>query len=539
MWPFGYGNKYPYSNFHELNADWILDKIHQFGGSIASLEKKMADFFKDTAPIIVDAVNQWLDDHPEATTTVEDGSITIQKLAADIKRRIVDNIAVKFPIYGRGNPASGTITSNDPEVSAPIAFTDAVLNTNVFRTRRDDIGFTGDFQNVLDVTASTVTITDDLDSFLKVGMYICLYDELPNINDNYLYYGMITSWNENVITVNNWYNRNDTQVTPTGILYAVVNPKFKFYNNFYALHLKNINIPSGAQWTREMIGNQTELYTDVAGVVYGYDTVLRQNENNARSYAFRARNDTNTQWSRVFHVEGNVYGLLSHDNTIMINGTNAWCVPYVKQIGVSEIWDNNEPNAAPVLLTNGENVPLDDVIDSFTASASMMLLNNSGDYITINTINQNIRFGGSNHTIKTFRMKPYELLHIFKPLGSEYIWIHGTEEFTPGDTLTIPDSWYPIACNDASNNFVVIPLPKNVRACSGATLTGRATLRQSGTTIASLSSLSDTSIWSKCEVTITEFGNYARINLGVVNSSNFNNNMCGNLYLTDCVITFN
>ena len=79
MWPFGFGNKYPYTNFHELNLDWILDQIGHLTNSVKELYKKMEDFFIDTTPIIEDTVNTWLDDHPEATTTVQDGSITVEK----------------------------------------------------------------------------------------------------------------------------------------------------------------------------------------------------------------------------------------------------------------------------------------------------------------------------------------------------------------------------------------------------------------------------------------------------------------------------
>lgn len=72
MWPFGYWNKYPYSDFHELNADWILSKMHQ-------LEEKVLTFSKD----IKSSVYSWLDEHPEATTTVQDGSLTFEKFATD------------------------------------------------------------------------------------------------------------------------------------------------------------------------------------------------------------------------------------------------------------------------------------------------------------------------------------------------------------------------------------------------------------------------------------------------------------------------
>ena len=73
MWPFGFGNKYPYTDFHELNADWILGKIR-------GLEDAMKKFVVDTTDMIIESVNKWLDEHPEATTTVQDGAITESKL---------------------------------------------------------------------------------------------------------------------------------------------------------------------------------------------------------------------------------------------------------------------------------------------------------------------------------------------------------------------------------------------------------------------------------------------------------------------------
>lgn len=44
---------------------------------------------------VVSAVNAWLDDHPEATTTVQDGSITLAKLASDIHNDVAELPAVK------------------------------------------------------------------------------------------------------------------------------------------------------------------------------------------------------------------------------------------------------------------------------------------------------------------------------------------------------------------------------------------------------------------------------------------------------------
>ena len=51
-------------------------------GVVVSLIKTLAPGASPEA--IEQAVTDWLDDHPEATTTVEDGSITEEKLAADV-----------------------------------------------------------------------------------------------------------------------------------------------------------------------------------------------------------------------------------------------------------------------------------------------------------------------------------------------------------------------------------------------------------------------------------------------------------------------
>lgn len=42
----------------------------------------------DSETVITDAVEDWLDDHPEATTTVEDGSITVSKLHENLREKI-------------------------------------------------------------------------------------------------------------------------------------------------------------------------------------------------------------------------------------------------------------------------------------------------------------------------------------------------------------------------------------------------------------------------------------------------------------------
>ena len=106
--------RFPYTNFHDLNLDWILQVIKEFRESypdiIEELNKKLDKPLFDSegnlnevlasngdgttkwmniadqyTSIIYDAVFEWLDDHPEATTTVQDASLTIQKFTSPLK----------------------------------------------------------------------------------------------------------------------------------------------------------------------------------------------------------------------------------------------------------------------------------------------------------------------------------------------------------------------------------------------------------------------------------------------------------------------
>ena len=70
MFPF---NWFPGTNMHDLDLDWIIKTVKE-------MYNKLDAFTKSVTDTIVETVNQWLDDHPEATTTIEDGSITKEKL---------------------------------------------------------------------------------------------------------------------------------------------------------------------------------------------------------------------------------------------------------------------------------------------------------------------------------------------------------------------------------------------------------------------------------------------------------------------------
>ena len=64
--------------------------------TFGALSKKMADPDKIAA-----AVDDWLDDHPEATTTVQDGSITKAKLDSNLSGAIDDVSDLKNALTSR------------------------------------------------------------------------------------------------------------------------------------------------------------------------------------------------------------------------------------------------------------------------------------------------------------------------------------------------------------------------------------------------------------------------------------------------------
>ena len=121
---------------------------------------------------IAEAVDAWLDDHPEATTTVEDGSITVAKLASDVTG-LFNNIdaeinggEVEKTKTSTGNPV--TLTSGT-DISATIAVTDPNLlnNTKAVGTTTPNgltVTVNSDKSVTIDGTASTetdITLFDD------------------------------------------------------------------------------------------------------------------------------------------------------------------------------------------------------------------------------------------------------------------------------------------------------------------------------------------------------------------------------------------
>lgn len=83
--------RYPYTDFHEMNLDWVLQTVKDLQAVYDQLPADLQKY-----------VDEWLDAHPEATTTVQDGSITDVKLSDDVRQELkkwMSNIGSVNPIY--------------------------------------------------------------------------------------------------------------------------------------------------------------------------------------------------------------------------------------------------------------------------------------------------------------------------------------------------------------------------------------------------------------------------------------------------------
>lgn len=66
-------NEFPYTNFHDMNLDWLLKRVKE-------TDSKVDNFILTTDDKIIEQVNKWLTDHPEATTTVQNYSLDNKKM---------------------------------------------------------------------------------------------------------------------------------------------------------------------------------------------------------------------------------------------------------------------------------------------------------------------------------------------------------------------------------------------------------------------------------------------------------------------------
>lgn len=87
---------WPFSNFHDLNLDWIIKTIKEW-------DKKLDQFFNGGG--IKKFVDEVLTEHPEWTTTVMDGSLELRKFTAALAMRTVNYYVTpeEYGAAGDGN----------------------------------------------------------------------------------------------------------------------------------------------------------------------------------------------------------------------------------------------------------------------------------------------------------------------------------------------------------------------------------------------------------------------------------------------------
>lgn len=92
-------NKYPYTDFHEFNADWILSKITEFDAYIKSIKEiidqlasyyEIVDGLQDDMRALQEEVGTYTDRIEDLETGIRDVRITIANLEYELIRMITD-----------------------------------------------------------------------------------------------------------------------------------------------------------------------------------------------------------------------------------------------------------------------------------------------------------------------------------------------------------------------------------------------------------------------------------------------------------------
>ena len=92
-------NKYPYTDFHEFNADWVLNKITEFDAYIKSIKEiidqlasyyEIVDGLQDDMRALQAEVGTYSDRIAELETGIRDVRITIANLENELIRMITD-----------------------------------------------------------------------------------------------------------------------------------------------------------------------------------------------------------------------------------------------------------------------------------------------------------------------------------------------------------------------------------------------------------------------------------------------------------------
>ena len=102
----------------------------------------------DPDEVIADAVDAWLDAHPEATTTVEDGAITIAKLNDEVKTGVFEDMTV----------GTSLAVMNDEGVTDNLAYKFRQTGGDAVRELDEIVGGTIAWNQILNPSSATQTV---------------------------------------------------------------------------------------------------------------------------------------------------------------------------------------------------------------------------------------------------------------------------------------------------------------------------------------------------------------------------------------------
>ena len=171
-----------------LNIATVISLIKQYGG---------AD------PAVIEAkVQDWLDAHPEATTTVQDGSITEQKLAT--------SIAQKLGLVTQLSDEIDDIGSDVTDLKSAVTKTDNIINSAIayqfdldWKSGKYIIASNGNVGNATGYACTEEYYPVTAGQQLQVNLYANGYNEctVAFYNESKVFSDYITGTEETIITV--------------------------------------------------------------------------------------------------------------------------------------------------------------------------------------------------------------------------------------------------------------------------------------------------------------------------------------------------